>query len=66
MEIKFDTKKIMNQMHKDIKAWFEIEIKCPKCWEKVGEYTHDYLKEKWELFCEFCEDSFLVDIDYKQ
>lgn len=64
-KINFDINKIMNNVHKNIKKEHLFGIECPKCKNIVWKYTHDYLKNKWELFCEVCENSFLIDINYK-
>ena len=65
VKFNFDTKKIMGKILEDIKEETPIEVKCPKCENIVWNYSYNYLKEKWELFCDNCNDSFLINLTFK-
>lgn len=65
MKINFDVGQIMKELHSNIKDNHPFEVSCRKCNESLWRFTYNYLKEKWEAFCENCQDTILIDIKYK-
>lgn len=65
LKVNFNVNKIMKDIINNTNKSFKIEVKCINCENIIWNYSYNYLKEKWELFCDNCNNNFLVDLNFK-